>query len=133
MNQLELNIIDSFRRAKGDIIKIQSALTEISQRQEQLMALVGDNRTKETSLYQNVKNISQRIYAVENMAKQKVKVITREFSKPKRYLASKNGKKVHESNCPFAKNIKPKSKLVFKSKIKAFNAGYKACDCIKKV
>ena len=51
----------------------------------------------------------------------------------KKFVASKSGKTVHESNCPFAKRIKPKSKVIFSSKNKALNAGYKACDCIKRV
>jgi methylphosphotriester-DNA--protein-cysteine methyltransferase len=48
------------------------------------------------------------------------------------YLASKTGKTFHVKNCPFAKNIRPKSKIIFKTKTKALNKGYKPCKCATK-
>ena len=52
--------------------------------------------------------------------------------RPKKiFAASKEGKKFHMVKCPFAQNIKPKSKVNFKSKNAAFNKGYKPCKCIK--
>jgi len=51
----------------------------------------------------------------------------------KTYVASKEGKVVHIKECPFAKNIAEKSRIVLRSKTKALNEGYKACSCIKKV
>jgi len=48
------------------------------------------------------------------------------------YVASKTGKKFHRTNCIFAKNIKPKSKITFKTKEAMLNKGYKPCDCVKK-
>ena len=51
----------------------------------------------------------------------------------KRFVASKTGSKFHALNCVFAKNIKPKSKIVFKTKNRALNLGLKACDCVKRV
>jgi len=54
------------------------------------------------------------------------------FKKPKKiYVASRDGNTLHEKNCFFAKKISPESRVIFKSKTKAFNKGYKACNCIK--
>ncbi|MBU0456943.1 MAG: hypothetical protein ABH824_02665 [Nanoarchaeota archaeon] len=49
------------------------------------------------------------------------------------YVASKDGKTLHIKNCPFAKKIGEESRIIFRSKTKAFNSGYKACSCIKNV
>ncbi len=48
------------------------------------------------------------------------------------YVASQTGKKFHRTNCVFAKNIKPKSKITFKTKEAMLNKGYKPCDCVKR-
>ena len=51
---------------------------------------------------------------------------------PITYVASVTGKKFHRTNCVFAKNIKPKSKITFKTKEAMLNKGYKPCDCVKR-
>ena len=51
--------------------------------------------------------------------------------KTRHVRTSKTGKKFHIEACPFAKNIKPKYKIRFKSKTKALNEGYKPCNCVK--
>ena len=56
--------------------------------------------------------------------------ISKRKSVSKKFLATKGGNKVHDSKCPFAKNIKPKNKKVFASKVKALNEGYKLCKCL---
>ncbi len=185
MEQLELNVIESFRLAKSDIIKVQSAINAMSRKQEELISMIDDLRIREAKLNEQIKNLSGKVTdtkqaVVENSKKiennkkvtliQQPKTITRTRtiikrinvrSKPRtiikrvmvpaktrtivrkvmvaakraklHYYASKNGNKVHHQNCPFGKNIKPKLKLTFKSKTTAFNKGYKACDCLKKV
>ena len=127
MNQLEQNIVESFRLAKNDIMELQTSLTALSQNQERIMEWVNDTRDKENQLYQRVKGLKTKA------TKTKKPVAAVRTSAKKKFVASKNGKTVHEINCPFAKNIKPKSKIVFNSKTKALNAGYKACNCMKKV
>jgi len=80
----------------------------------------------------DLKNFDQIIahiypmYWIGHKAKKEHKTVHR-----KHFLASKEGKKFHTVNCPFAQNIKPKFKVTFKSKVKALNIGYKACSCIK--
>lgn len=120
MNQIEENIVNSFRLAKNDIIWLQEAMTVISQNQERIMELMNDTRDKENMLYQRMK-VGKNI------------VIKRHPRTKKFFVASDKGKKIHESNCPFAKNIKPKRKIVFKSKTKALNQGFKPCECLKKI
>ncbi|MBU0456944.1 MAG: hypothetical protein ABH824_02660 [Nanoarchaeota archaeon] len=61
-------------------------------------------------------------------------VVKKVVIRPKKhYIASKGGEIVHEDNCPFAKKIDPVSRVEFKSKTEALNAGYKACNCIRDV
>jgi hypothetical protein len=116
MNQLEENIANSFRLAKSDIIHLQNTVAILAENQQRIMDLIGDTREKETQLYQRVKDLKPKKTAVHKRAKSK-------------FVASKNGKKVHKPNCPFAKNIKPKGKIIFHSKTKALNEGFKACEC----
>jgi len=125
---LERNIIDSFRLAKSDIIKLQSTVNQIADNQERMMEWITDTREKEIMLYNRLK----RVKMTKRVRKKPVKKSKRP-AKRKKYVASKKGNKVHDSNCPFAKNIKPKSKIKFQSKIKALNQGYKACECLKKL
>jgi len=136
---LEKNIINSFRMAKNDIIKIQNAINLLSHNQEKIMEWLNDTREKETHLYHKLKQLEQKAGKpvkpiIKKFTTTRVrKVITHLHRHKKKFIASKKGKIVHESNCPFAKNIKPKSRVTFKSKAKAFNLGYKACDCIKRI
>jgi hypothetical protein len=135
MNQLELNVVESFRLAKGDIIHLQATLTELSQKQEELMERIDDLRVKEANLYQSLQVLRiKKSTAPKAKTRTVVKKVVVHAKKAKKlWVASKTGKSVHERNCPFAKNIKPKMKVVFKTKTRAFNKGYKACDCIKRV
>ncbi|MBU0460421.1 MAG: hypothetical protein KJ597_06370 [Nanoarchaeota archaeon] len=66
------------------------------------------------------------------MRRPKVKTVVKTVvRRPKKvYLASANGDTIHQENCPFAKKIGEKNKIYFKSKAKAFDQGYKACNCI---
>jgi len=132
MKQLELNVVESFRLAKSDIIEIQNVVTQLSQKQEELMEMIDNLRVKETKLYHNLKILKEKKPVTRTVKKVK-KIVVNGRKAHKIFIAAKNGKSVHEKNCPFAKNIKPKSKVIFKTKSKAFNLGYKACDCIKRV
>lgn len=67
---------------------------------------------------------------IKKAKKIKKPVLTRR-SVGKTYIASKDGKKFHMPNCPFAQNIKPKTKVKFKTKTKPLNLGYKPCSCVK--
>ncbi len=46
------------------------------------------------------------------------------------FVASRMSNKFHTPNCPFAKNILPENKVVFKSKEEALSHGFKPCKCV---
>lgn len=161
MNQLEENIVNSFRLAKSDIIKLQSEVLSLGEIQKKIIQKLDDVNTKEQLLNQKLETLSNQeevlnkklaelgktekklhdkvheinILITEKLAK-KPKTITKTITKkvPARkkvtYVASKSGKKFHITHCPFARNIKPKSQVKFKSKNTALNNGYKPCDCV---
>jgi len=129
--QLEQNIIESFRLVKSDVVRLQNLVAVLSQNQQRLLTQLGDTREKEISLYHGFKQLR------ENKTQKILKIVrplrVKTIHKVTRFIASKNSAKFHALNCIFAKNIKPKSKIIFKSKNKALNLGFKACDCIKRV
>jgi uncharacterized coiled-coil DUF342 family protein len=129
MNQLELNTIESFRLAKRDIISLQSKVIQLSLLQEELIKRISSLSEKETSLYQRFKDMSYTAKKPIVRAVTKVNKVTIVRAK-KHYVASKASKKFHLNNCPFALNIKPKSKVKFASKTRALNLGLKPCKCV---
>ena len=131
-NQLEMNIMESFRLVKTDVVTLQKLLAMLSQNQEQLLHQVQDTREKEISLYHRMKDVRTPITKVKPITKTIHINVAKKLGR-KRFVASKTGSKFHALNCVFAKNIKPKSKVVFKTKNRALNLGLKACDCVKRV
>ncbi len=114
MTQLEQNIKGSFKLVKDDIIHLQKEILELSMRQQKILEMLSRVNKKASK---------------KAVVKTKIKTVTK---RPKKvFVASKTGKKFHVKNCPFAKNIKPKSKLTFKSKNAALNQGFKPCNCVK--
>jgi hypothetical protein len=95
-----------------------------------------NGRGKSPAKQQSKKVVRQPVKKEVRQPVKKVPVRTRTVVKtvvkrPKKvYIASINGKIVHEKNCPFARNIKKDSRIVFRSKTKAFNEGYNPCSCI---
>ena len=158
MKQIEENVIHSFRLAKSDIIKLKNEVVMLSQTQERIMEMIDQLKSYEEKLYQNVKDVSRRsatpntivrtirtkpktiikrvksrpkiiVKKVHTRPKTVVKTVTK-YAK-KKYLASKEGKDFHIPHCPFALNIKPKTRIVFKTKASALNKGYKPRKCVK--
>ncbi len=113
MNNLEKNISESFRRARSDIVKLQEQVLQLARTQAQLSERL--DKTGNKTIVRNVRVVKASVVK----------------SRAKHFIASKTGKKFHIPECIFTKNIKPKSKIVFKSKNTALNSGYKPCDCIK--
>jgi len=124
MNQLEKNLVASFNLVREDVINLKSEMAALKQTNQHLNEVLRDTRRQEKQLYQRVKTLSQK-----KTSKVVKKVLV---TAQKTFVASKTGKKVHNSSCPFAKNIKPKKKMVFKSKAKALNKGFKSCECLKR-
>lgn len=120
ITQLEENIINSFRIAKTDIIKLQSDFLSLSETQERMMEMI--------QFLRNLNNDLQKKLDVTQAPK---KIVVNGARKKTHFVASKAGKRFHIIACPYAQNIKPKSKLNFKSKVKALNTGLKPCRCVK--
>ena len=117
MEKVEANIIHSFKLAKADILRLQGDYMELRMNQARILEKLARLESK---------NSAKTIRIV----KAKKPVLTRK-SVRKTYVASKEGKKFHVSNCPFAQNIKPKTRIKFKTKTRPLNLGYKPCSCIK--
>ena len=128
MDQLKQNIVNSFRLAKSDIIETKQGIIELSKTVEHIIEVLSELKTNQARMMEKIK-------AFESKASKKIvkKVIIRGNAKKahKIFVAPKEGKVFHLSNCPFAQNIKPKNKVSFKSKTKALNEGLKPCKCIK--
>lgn len=117
MQTMEDNVIRSFNDVKRDI----STLSKHLQEHKDMMKTLNNNQ----------KILLERIRALEKVTKIPVKN-NKVSKKNNQYVGAVTSKKLHDKNCPFAKNIKPKNKVIFISKTKAKNEGYKLCDCLKK-
>jgi hypothetical protein len=122
MNQFEQNVIASFSLAKTDITELYKHVRFILNKLEELKKENTELKSKVSALSKKPK----RKVTVKTNKKAAGKVIRVK----KKIVSSKSSKKVHDSKCPFAQNIKPKNKLVFSSKVKALNDGYKLCKCL---
>jgi len=111
MNQLEKNLRISFEQVRNEIFEIKNQVLSLAQRQNELAELI-DKSKKQTKTVTNVKTVGPKTIK-------------------KTYVASKEGKKFHIQECPYAQNIKPKSKVNFETKDSALNKGYKPCNCVK--
>lgn len=150
MNQLEENIVRSFRLCKSDIIKMQNNDTEMGQTQERLMEIVDELRKKVAVLSEKANRAPAKTKIVKQVVVKRVpgktKVVIKRVPGKTRtvvkkvaaqraktyFVASKTGMKLHDKHCPFAKNIHPKSKIIFHTKNSALNKGFRLCDCLKK-
>jgi len=129
MSQLERNVIRSFQGVKRDMLEVKDHLLKLAETQEKLQVLLVE-MNKKTSAKPKAKVITK-------VVKSKPKVITkvktvRAKTAKKTYVASKEGEKFHIPACPYAKNIKPKLAVKFKTKNTALNKGYKPCSCAVK-
>ncbi len=131
MNQIEKNIIKSFELVKKDIRDLEDKLNSLVGSQGRIKKTLGELNERELQLYKNL----QKMKAVKpKKSRAKPKPKKKVIAKKKHhtiYVAPKEGKKFHLKNCPFAQNIKPKNRIVFKSKTKALNKGFKPCECVK--
>lgn len=133
MTQLVQNIVESFRLAKNDIMKLQNEVISLNKSLKKQTENVARLKLSHTKLQEKVKSIKAKKTATKTKVVTVKKVAAKKAVKraKKKYVATKGGKKFHETNCPYAKNIKPKHKVTFKSTTKALNEGYKPCNCAK--
>lgn len=123
MNQIEENLVRSFRMVREDVIRLQRKILNMEQREAQIVRIL-----KRIDI--NEHELSEKIRKLQSMYKKPIqKKVTK--STKTTFIAPKNGKSFHKTNCPFAKNIIPKNSLKFKTKKAALNAGFKPCQCVK--
>ncbi len=108
ITQIKQNTQTSFGLVKEDVIKLFRALREleekVSRQENELVHLYNEISSLKVSLVKPVKAIT--------------------------FAASKEGQKVHRTDCVFAKNIKPKNKISFETKNLALESGYDLCACV---
>ena len=115
--QIESNVIESFQLAKKDISLLS----------EQLIQLKEEVARLKISRYE----VSRKLDLITSKRKVSKKRTTKKtVSVSKKFVASKLGKKVHNPNCFFATNIDKKNRLIFNTKTKALNEGFKLCSCL---
>ncbi|HIJ11807.1 TPA: hypothetical protein HA278_07140 [Candidatus Woesearchaeota archaeon] len=122
MTQIEHNIITSFNLVKEDFAKMHRIVRMLSQNQDKLVAEI--QRLKATK---KRKRVTSRRVKKATLVRKAAKRVSKKF------VSSKTGKKFHDVACPFGKNIKPKNKVHYASKVKALNKGLKGCNCVKTV
>jgi hypothetical protein len=204
MKQIEANIIESFRLAKNDIMRLERDVADLSKNQERMMEIIHSIDTKDSDVKSALNDIRERnvrlqrefeearvATAAASMVKERdIRDIVRESDRElelekareraldkelelqkerekirerelvlmrdreltvqkeleetratsrrtasmisrKRTVASRTGKKFHNEDCAFARRIMAGSRVTFMSPEEAFNAGYRACECIK--
>ncbi len=122
MTTVEDNLRTSFRMVREDVIRIQRKILNMEQREAQIVRILKRIDTNDHEL-------SSKLKKIESLLKNPV-IKTTKSTKRTTFIAPKKGKSFHKTNCPFAKNIKPKNSLKFKSKNVALNAGFKPCKCV---
>lgn len=140
-------VLDKINSVEKDVDRQKKIMEKMIDRQAEIFAKVNTMARIEGTISAKQKDLEFSVKNLKTSKKKKqVKIKKTKLKTPKIivkriktvrhksiFIASKSGKKFHYENCPFAKNIMPKSKKIFKSKTAALNSGYKACDCVKKI
>jgi hypothetical protein len=140
-NQLKQNVVESFKLVKSDIANLKEDINSNSNKQEDMQKKVDDIELRIERLSFIVSELNAKLNtkpkiiikkAPKKKTVTKTRVITKivKTKKRKSYIAAKTGKKFHVPHCPFARNIKPKFQVRFKSKEVALNKGFKPCKCV---
>ena len=125
VKDMHLRLLRAFKKVKRDIydlratVKLQNeAINKLNENQKVLLVKISKLESKPTP--------KTKVVTKTKVVKEVVKV-----GKRKSYVGASTSMRVHSENCPFAKNINKENRVKFKTRVKAFNMGYKACDCLK--
>ncbi|AJF61947.1 TPA: hypothetical protein HA239_02595 [Candidatus Woesearchaeota archaeon] len=125
IRKLDSKIRHAFILAKRDIYDLRAA---VKMQQEVIKKLSDSQKT----LLARIEKLEKARTVVKTIKVAQPKVIrTKVIRAKKTYVGAKTTQKVHSMDCPFGKNIKPKNKVIFRTKTKAFNEGFSACDCLR--
>jgi regulator of replication initiation timing len=105
---------------------MQTEIIDLAKKQEELMKEIMILKQEDNSIENRMNNLKKQPHQ-----KTITKIVKIQSKKHNKFVASKLGKNFHMPTCPFVKNVKPKSQIIFKSKNAALNKGYKPCTCIK--
>ncbi|MFH2021450.1 MAG: hypothetical protein ABIJ34_08620 [archaeon] len=128
---MEGNVLTFHKRVRLAFLKVKRDVFE-------LRGFLNVQQESINTLSNNEKALLLRIRKLEEAASKPVqktvehRVVVKRTAVKKSYVGAKTSLKVHDEHCPFAKNIKPKNKVIFATKGKAFNKGFSPCDCLKK-
>ncbi len=108
ITQIKRNTQTSFGMVKTDVIELFRTLRELEEK-------VARQDSELVHLYNEISSLKVSLV-------RPVKVVT--------FAASKEGQKVHRTDCVFAKNIKAKNRVIFETKNLALESGYDPCACV---
>ncbi len=114
MNPFEEKIKASFNQAKKEIAELKSRISEVN------------------AELHNISESNRSLFASMSKAKPGKKRVSISKKRASKFVGARNSMLLHNPNCPFAKRILPKNRIVFRSKTKALNSGFKLCECLKK-
>jgi len=88
---------------------------------------------KELEEYKRKKEVEEIENEADILAKAEKKIFKiKKIYKPGKFLGSKNSNKYHIPKCEWAKRIKAKQRIWFKTEAEAKKKGYSAHSCLKK-
>lgn len=125
---LENNIRNSFMLVKKDLNLFKINFNK----QSKVITQLYENQK---TLLLKIRQLEQKIMEKnqERIMEKKIIMTSSKVAPKMQFTASSASKKIHDPICPFAKNIKPKNKIIFSTKAKALNYGFKPCDCLKRI
>ncbi|MFH1399437.1 MAG: hypothetical protein ABIG95_04985 [Candidatus Woesearchaeota archaeon] len=135
VKQMEKNVVGSFGLAKNDIMRLRNDMLTLGQTQQKIVAVMDQIQKNNAAIVKRLNDAEIKLVELSAKPKpvivRKAPVVRKVVRAKKSFVAAKGGNKFHIKECPFAQNIKPKNKVVFKQKKTALNKGFKPCDCVK--
>lgn len=128
-----INIAELLNDVKTSFVEVKKDVADTRFELDRLKVVLQEIRNNE-------RLINQKINGLEKVGFRKVKkparvssirVVSRSYRRPK-FVGSISGRILHETRCPFAKNIKPRNRVKFGLKNTALNKGYRLCNCLKR-
>ncbi|MBU1112225.1 MAG: hypothetical protein ABIG93_02140 [archaeon] len=133
LQQFENNVAKSFEIAKGDVEELYQHVYFVLKQMEELRqenaTLAAEVAKLNAKVQSNSKKVAKSTVAMKTVKKSTKKKTTRKKATQK-VVSSKTSNKVHDTSCPFAKNIKNSNKVIVGSKNEALRKGYKLCSCL---